>query len=619
MKNKGVKGSDNGVKGSERTNEPGGAIVLSLPLTTSHYLSLLILLILSLFTPLHAQCDVKVKTADRGRYEEALGHYNSRNFKTSATLMRKVASRNPKAPDPQFWLGMASVHDGFNTTGIRRYFTRCIELCPKYPNALAHFYMGMIHYTDKRYDDAVGELNQYFALANNNDDKSVSAVYEEASNYLYWSQFLAEAMLNMTPFEPQRVSGVSSRHNETLPYLSLDERTFYYLRELPVAEERTFYHRELEHKQWKLCYSVWQDSCYSRGVEMPTPFNNGDPEGGVSVTADGNELYYSIIRKERGYANSDIYRVRRVNGRWQQPEALGPQVNGERTWESQPSVSADGSTLLFASNRKGGHGGIDIWRCHRLSNGDWSRAENLGSTVNTEGNEKMPFLAADGHTLYFLSNGWQSFGGYDIFFCNLNDTYGNRPTNLGLPINTEDDEVSFGVTADGKRAYFAGHIGNSQNTDILMFDLYPAARPEAMHLHRMSVRHGDSKRDTVMMLAEQSTNILTLSQGNSLPTILCGKARQIASSVTLQDSVAPLAVSFLAGSRLTPEGEMVTDALAEWLVERPRVRLSVQCPKHTDAKAVMERLKSKGLRAGRVTIESGTQFTHPQIALTINP
>ncbi len=562
-----------------------------------------------------AQCGVKVKSGDRSRYEEALAHYNSRNFKTAAMELRKIASRNPKAADPQFWLGMTAVHDGFNATGIRRYFTKCIELCPTYPNALAHFYMGMIHYTDKRYDDAVEELNEYFALANGNDDKAVSAVYEEASNYLYWSQFLAEAMLNMAPFDPQRVVGVSSKHNEALPYLSPDGRTFYYLREMPVDEGRTFYHRELEHKQWRLCYSVWQDSCYSRGVEMPAPFNSGDPEGNVSITADGNELYYSIIRKEHGYANSDIYRVRRIDGRWQQPEALGPQVNGDRTWESQPTVSPDGRTLLFASNRKGGHGGIDIWRCHRLPNGDWSRAENLGDNINTEGNDKMPFLAADGHTLYFLSNGWQSFGGYDIFFCNLNDTYGNRPTNLGLPINTEEDEVSFGVAPDGKRAYFAGRIEGSQSTDILMFDLYPAARPEAMRLHRIRVKHGDSSQDTVMMLSEQYTNVIILSKDGTLPSIVCGKARQIPASITLYDSVAPLAVTFLAGSRLTTEGEMVTDALAKWLVDRPRVNIAVRCPKYTDAKTVYDRLIGKGLRSGRVTIDSGTAFDKPQIAL----
>ena len=93
-----------------------------------------------------AQCGVKVKSGDRSRYEEALAHYNSRNFKTAAMELRKIASRNPKAADPQFWLGMTAVHDGFNATGIRRYFTKCIELCPTYPNALAHFYTSISHW-----------------------------------------------------------------------------------------------------------------------------------------------------------------------------------------------------------------------------------------------------------------------------------------------------------------------------------------------------------------------------------------------------------------------------------------------------------------------------------------
>lgn len=567
----------------------------------------------SVFHPLQAQCGVKVKSGDRGRYQEALAHYNSRNFRSAAQLLRKVAARNPKAADPQFWLGMAAVHDGFNATAIRRYFTRCLELCPTYPNPLAHYYMGMIHYTDQRYDDAVAELGDYFARANGSDDKEVNAVYEEASNYLYWSQFLAEAMLNMAPFDPERLAGVSSKHNEALPYLSPDGRTFYYLREVPVEQERTFYHRELEEKQWRLCSSLWQDSAYSRGTELPPPFNSGDPEGSVSLTADGNELYFSIIRRDKGYANSDIYLVRRSGGRWQQPEALGPQVNGQRSWESQPTVSPDGQTLLFASNRKGGHGGTDIWRCHRLPNGDWSRAEALGDNINTAGNEKMPFLAADGHTLYFLSDGWQGFGGYDVYFANLNDTYGNRPTNLGLPINTEGDEVSFGVTPDGRRAYYAGRLENSRSTDILIFDLYPAAQPDAMRLHRMTIGHGPALRDTVMMLAEQGVSVVTLSDGESLPFILCTKARQMPSRVALQDSVMPLAVSFISGSRLTPEGERVVDALAQWLTQHPRVNIGIECPKYTDAKTVYDRLRGKGLRAERLSMRGGTDIKHPQI------
>ncbi|MBR4505607.1 MAG: PD40 domain-containing protein [Bacteroidales bacterium] len=562
----------------------------------------------------NAQCGVKVKAGDKAAYNEALAQYNSHKYRQSATLLRKVAGKNPKAADPQFWLGMNAVADGFNATAIRRYFTKCIELCPNYPNPLAHFYMGMIHYTDSRFDDAVAELNQYFDGANGNDDKLVSAAYEEASNYLYWSQFLADAMLNMAPFDPQQVEGVSSGLNEALPYLTVDGQTFYYLREMPVSREKTFYHRELEERRWQICMSRRKDSTWSKGVELPPPFNSGDPEGSVSITADGRELYYSIIRRKNGYNNSDIYRAewKAEAGKWT-VAPLGPQVNGEKTWESQPSVSADGQTLYFASNRGGGQGGTDIWRCRRLGNGDWGRAENLGTNINTSGNERFPFVAADGHTLYFLSDGWQGFGGYDVYFCNLNDTYGNRPTNLGLPINTEGDEISFGVTADGRQGYFAGRTETSRSSDILMFDLYPAARPEPMTMRRMKVTGNNGVRDTVLVLAEKNLSTVTVAEGGMLPAIYCRTAYKMPTTVTLNDTLAPLAVTFLSGSRLTPEGELVTDALAAWLIENPRVHLAIECPKYTDAKTVYDRLKKKGLRAERFDVRGGSEYSQPQI------
>ena len=586
-----------------KTNARTGGIALH----SLHSLALLFLLFftfhLSPFTLLQAQ----VKSGDEAAYRKALAEFDRKHYRESAQQMRKVAARNPKAADPQFWLGMTAVKDGFNVTAIRRYFSRCVELDPEYPHPLAHYYMGLIHYTDEHYDEAVAALDKYFVLANGSEDAAVMAAYEEASNYLYWSRFLAEATLNMAPFEPHRVAGVSSSNNEMLPFLTADGQTFYYLREVPASTERTFYARELERKQWRLYSSKWvNDSTFSKGAALPPPFNGDDPEGGVSLTADGNELYYSIIRNSAGYANSDIYCVRRVDGQWQQPEALGQQVNGDRTWESQPTVSADGQTLIFASNRKGGHGGIDLWRCRRLKNGDWGRAENLGDNINTMGNEKAPFLAADGPTLYFLSDGWQGFGGYDVYFSNLADPYGNRPTNLGLPINSEDNELSFSVTPDGRQAYFSGRMEGSRSSDILMFDLYPAARPEAMRLCTMKMNTPQGVRDTLLMLSEQYANVVTFNVEGLLPAIRCGKARELdRRSVQLGDSV----------SVMDLREPQVVDALVAWLIEHPRVHLAIECPKAEEAKAVYDRLRAKGLRAERFTYRGGTDILHQQIRL----
>ena len=568
--------------------------------------AILLLCLLCALPPLRGQ-DVKPK--DAKKFASAVELIQQRKYREGAAQMRRLASQNPQSADCQYWLGIASVRDGFNTTGIRRYFSKCIALQPSYPAPLAHYYMALILYTDDHFEEAVAELQQYFDLSAGSDDRAVNSVYEEASNYLYWSQFLSEAQLNTVPFNPVRVEGVSSQHNELMPYLTPDGQTFYYLRQVPIKQAPTFYNRELEQKQWQLFSSTWRDTAFSRGLPLPKPFNSGLPEGSVSLTADGNELYFSIITNNKGYANSDIYCVKRIDGLWQEPENCGPQVNGEHSWESQPSVSPDGQRLIFASNRKGGAGGIDLWQCHRLPDGSWSRAANLGTAINTPANEKAPFLAADGQTLYFLSDGWQGFGGYDIYFSNLLDPAANRPTNLGLPINSEADELSFGVTADGTQAYFATKQEGSRSSDVYLFDLYPAARPAPMGTASLSADRPfriatlsagqwqttatACKEATVMASLEENTPLLLIAD-SCLPTVLTLTPRDVRAHKPLIASFTPLSIEATAAFC-----EADGAAWVAWLVEHPRVHLCIECPKAAQAEAIMQYFKQQGLRAER--------------------
>ena len=602
----GVKGSENGVKRSERTIASPFAFVLSLPLTPSHSLSLLLLLLflLASFT-LQAQYDVKVKANDKEIFDQAVVLYGQQQYGEASKLMRRVAQRNPKAVEPQFWLGMLAVDNGFNTSGIRKYFTKCISLCENYPDARAHYYMGMIHYTDERYNEAATEFDRYFQLANGSDRQEWTALYEEASAYLHWSQFLADAELHRVPFDPIPLRGVSSKRNEDLPYLTPDGQRCYYLREMPAKRDRTnFYTSTTEKTVWKLFYSDWssKDSAFDSGHELPAPFNQGASEGAISTTADGKELYFARMEK----SNSDIFCAKwEVESKKWKVERLGNGINGNASWESQPSVSADGRWLLFASNRQGGQGGSDLWRCHRLPNGDWSRPENLGPRVNTAGNEKFPFLHTDGHTLYFVSDGWQGFGGYDVYFINLADD--SYPTNLGLPINSEDDNLSFGVTTDGLHAYFPGRVAASRSKDILFFDLYPSARPEAMRLCHIKIDSPHGSHDTLIMLSEKNTSIVTFDDKGMLPTIKCGKARDLdRHQVQVSDSV----------SAMDLNNPQVLDALAAWLIEHPRVHVALECPKADDAKAAYDYLtKQKKLRTERLSHRGGTAIETKQIRL----
>jgi len=589
-------------------------------------------------------CGPKFKSADQTTFQKAKTLYASKHYKESRELLHKLSSKYPSAPDTYFYLGMIAVKKDFNAAGIRRYFSKVVELCPNYPNALAHYYKAIVDYTDENYDEAVASLNRYFDLTNQTRLAEYEAVYEEASNYLYWSQFLAEANKSKVPFNPSVVSGVSSKHNEYLPYLTPDGNSFYYLRQVPEDRSASFYKRDLQAKIWRLYRSDRRDTAYTEGVELAAPFNTSENEGAMSMTADNKVMYYSRMVMNNGKLNCDIFRTTFDNGRWGAFESAGANVNGDKSWESQPSVTADGEYLYFASNREGGMGGTDIWRCHRLPNGDWSRAENLGPSINTPGNEKCPFIHADGKTLYFASDGWQGFGGYDMYFINVNDTYLQRPTNMGLPINSEADEICFGVTTDGSRGYYAGKpsdgIAGSGGSDVFYFDLYPAAQPEPMRLCAARVMSSDGKSlsgevsvyrkgasrarysvtdsdgEVVAMLSMQEDNIVVATAKDCLPTV-----KQVKGSTVMQHSdfsIGDMQMRLLkkdgrytvsgiqvVTKGLTPSSKAIIDAYIEFLRENPMVHVRIEGVTENMVKAVYDYMIEQKTRAERLSYKAG--------------
>lgn len=188
----------------------------------------------------------------------------------------------------------------------------------------------------------------------------------------------------------------------------------------------------------------------------------------INASVDAQTLF--IYRADDGDGN--IYESRLVGELWSDPVLVGSDVN-TRAWETHASLSPDGQTLYFVSDRAGGIGGRDLYRVVRLPNGEWSKAQNLGPTVNTEHDEDGVFIHPNGRTMYFASTGHNSMGGFDIFRTELQDdgTW-TVPENMGYPLNTVDDDVFFITTADGKRGYFSSdQIGGYGEKDIYFVDM----------------------------------------------------------------------------------------------------------------------------------------------------
>lgn len=178
-------------------------------------------------------------------------------------------------------------------------------------------------------------------------------------------------------------------------------------------------------------------------------------EGTCTISADGRKLIFTSCIGRQGYGSCDLFQSLRIGDEWTEPKNLGPLVNSAE-WESQPSLSADGRTLYFVSDRRGGAGRRDIWVTTLNENGQWTRARNVGKPVNTQYDEISPFIHANNRVLYFASNGLIGFGGYDIFFSERDSSASwANPKNLGSPVNNHEDQFSLFITADGKKGYYS--------------------------------------------------------------------------------------------------------------------------------------------------------------------
>lgn len=193
----------------------------------------------------------------------------------------------------------------------------------------------------------------------------------------------------------------------------------------------------------------------------------------TSISPDGNYIFLYKNNIHGASRGGDIYVSKKTTkGKWGAPVALGKTINSSY-YEDGASLSPDGNTLYFTSERPGGYGRADIYKADRISKTDWSEAENLGPMVNSGYDEGAPFMSPDGRTLFFSSDGHNSMGGYDIFKTSMNDSgKWTAPVNLGYPINTVDDEKGFTISADARTGYVASNRkGGEGKRDIYIVDL----------------------------------------------------------------------------------------------------------------------------------------------------
>ncbi|HKZ38823.1 MAG TPA: OmpA family protein [Chryseolinea sp.] len=364
----------------------------------------------------------------RGQFEEALNLLDQaldkdRNF-VEAYYRRGLTYFSMK----QYAKALENYEQGLSlTTDIRK-------------QKVFWFDLGELYLLTGDYAKAMKALS---AFINNETQNKVK--YDRATLLFKSAEFALNSKSD-THFQRRQLSDTVNRFvMQYFPVLTADQRQLIFTRRVgagPNEDEDLVVSKKDEQGRWKFPESI------SKNIN--TQLN----EGTCAISADGRKLIFTSCSGRDGIGSCDLYESRKVGDEWTTPKNLGRNVNSYE-WESQPSLSADGRTLYFVSDRRSGLGRRDVWISTLDDAGNWTKAVNAGKPVNSQFDEISPFIHVNDRSLYFASNGLPGFGGYDIFYCERDSAQWGAPQNIGSIINDHEDQFSLFITAEGKKGYYS--------------------------------------------------------------------------------------------------------------------------------------------------------------------
>ncbi len=424
-------------------------------------------------TTLHAQGNpVALKHARTGYDLEQQGKLSEALYEYNAAI-----AADAKYPYPVERIA-AMYQQLHNYPLAIQFYSRAIKL-DSASDVYSFYNLGLSYRAMAKHDSAVTNFKE-FVRRMQPVSKADTLSIKDAD---WWIQFnlgcLAERAKPKDTSNPTSISpNINSEYDEFGPSVTADGETLYFTSRQP-STNRTVYAETGDFGDD--LFVVHKDSAGNWGMPhaLPLPINSADDEGAASVTADGQSLYYSLCRRPDGFGECDLYISELAGENFSRPQNLGVMVNSAQ-WDAQPSLTPDGHTMYFSSRRAGSiDGSEDIWVAYKSVEGTWGKPVNLGEPVNTKFSERSPFIAADGKTLYFSSNGHPGFGNHDLFMSRkLEDGTWSVPVNLGSPINAEGDDVFPTIPARGAQMYYSSQRSNPKgDLDIYQVTLPTRFRP----------------------------------------------------------------------------------------------------------------------------------------------
>jgi outer membrane protein OmpA-like peptidoglycan-associated protein len=390
---------------------------------------------------------------------DAERYFGIRNYEQALPLFEQIIKAGSQDPLVHYKAGVCYQKSANLTDQIKAipYFDFALKNSEGLP-VITHFDLGELYLKNEDIGEGLASFEMYKRLTPT--DKKAQALVERAMDMARNAQTFMSVPRDFTVHSMG--GAINSAYTEYNPVVSADESVLAFTALRPNTGKTRSGEKFIE----EILISTNQSGSWSTPQVVPifSDYNVGT----AGIFPDGQKM---LIFIGGATDQGNLFQVSKAGTEWSKPSLITPTINSIAL-ETTASITPDGKTIYFASDRKGGKGGLDIYKTTLQANGTWSAPVNLGAPVNTEANEDAPFIHPDQKTLYFTSEGHNSMGGRDIFKSSLTNKGWTNPENVGYPVNTTANDNYFTLLADGRRAYFSSdRKGGLGAQDIYYIDM----------------------------------------------------------------------------------------------------------------------------------------------------
>ncbi|MDD2635271.1 MAG: OmpA family protein [Bacteroidales bacterium] len=380
------------------------------------------------------------------------------NYDEALNLLLKLEEIDPENPNIIYKIGFCYLNTRLYKTKAQAYLEKAIA--HSNPNYKAdnhrerttplesYLYLGIAYRMNYKFElslQTFADLRDLLDPSNPEDKILIDLTNRQediTNNAIYYYENPVDAILkNMGPT-------INSEYADHSPIIDISESMLIFTSKRPGQGE------SLENQDEDIFISKSNNYIWGKPNRLGEPVNTDiHNEAAIGLSINGKQMFFfRSAMNDKG----NIYITESEDGyNWTNPKFLREDVNSKYR-ETHATMTPDGNSIFFTSDRKGGYGGTDIYVMRKLPNNKWSEPQLLPAEVNSAYDEESPFVHPDGVTLFFSSKGHSTMGGYDVFYSEMyKDGTFSEPTNLGYPINTPDDDVSYVMNMDGRRGYIA--------------------------------------------------------------------------------------------------------------------------------------------------------------------